>query len=185
MGLVETVYTEDGDRDFLRPPPGLPSLAPRSSDLGYPLYLSAEAWVATEVAIGYYNDLTEAMAWKYLESDLSVGHEFSQPVRTMASDRGVLHCRILSRGAFEILSGRFEKALDCVYLHDMGLFEVSEGNPPNSLYVRMIDYGRVVYAPGVGPVFSEQRAYVTVGEEGPSPGLGMWVFELAGSSESQ
>jgi hypothetical protein len=64
----------------------------------------------------------------------------------------------------ETAVGTFKKALDCLYLVDYGVIAVI--NPQGEIlgYVRLIDMGRVVYAPTVGPVYSYERLGIEPGE---------------------
>jgi hypothetical protein len=142
------------------------------------LILHGGVWEKTSDYVGTYGDLDTLLAWKYLESDISTGHEFTfQLVPSIASDV-LLHCKVLSRGSCEMKYGTYKNAVECLYIIDHGLAstETIEG----TRYYRVYDYGTITYAPGVGPVQSYERMMIdTTVPDGP--GYGDMLLELIGT----
>ena len=67
--------------------------------------------------------------------------------------------------------------LECLYVIDYGVMEYRNelGDPLG--YVRFFDYGTVIYAPGVGPVYSYERWMVEPGDP-ITTGLGDLTISL-------
>jgi hypothetical protein len=144
------------------------------------LFLDGGAWVKSDQWIGAYGDLDTLLAWKYLESDLSPGHEFShQLVPKIASDV-FLHGRVQRRLTWNTEVGTHENALECLYLIDYGVSTATDQDGLPIGFFRDIDYGAVVYAPEVGPVYCYERVLVTVGDT-LGPGLGDARLQLVGT----
>jgi hypothetical protein len=61
-------------------------------DLG-PLFLHGGAWEKTANWIGTYGDLDTLLVWKYLEANLTPGHEFVHQLIPAAADDVYLHAR--------------------------------------------------------------------------------------------
>jgi hypothetical protein len=143
-----------------------------------PLILHGGVWGKTSEYIGTYGDIDTLLAWKFLESDISVGHEFIfQLIPSLASDV-FLHCRVLSHGTVETGYGKYENAVECLYLIDHGIstMEPLEG----TRYFRVYDYGTIIYAPGVGPVLSYERMLIDAAVP-DGPGYGDFLLELIGT----
>jgi hypothetical protein len=151
-----------------------------------PLFLQGYAWLKTSEFIGSYGDLDQLLAWKYLESNLSIGHEFSQQLVPELADDVWLHARILSVGRVDTPAGHFRKVLTCLYTIDYGIMQVSSQQDPLLGYARMLDYGTVSYAPAVGPVRSYERKLVAVGDGGAlGPGIGDLELSITETSEGR
>ncbi len=123
-----------------------------------PLILHGGVWEKTEDYIGTYGDVNTLLAWKFLESDISTGHEFTfQFIPSLASDI-FIHCKVLGRGTVETGYGKYENAVGCLYIidHGMGTMELVEG----TRYFRVYNYGTITYAPGIGPVLSYERMLI-------------------------
>lgn len=149
--------------------------------LGRPLILHGYAWEKTEQWIGTYGDLDQLLAWKYLESNLNVSHEFThQLIPSLASDV-FLHCRILRNLSVETGVGTFEKAIECLYVIDYGIFEAWDAYNQLLGYGRFFDYGSIIYAPTIGPVFSYERSLCEPGDP-PTLGIGDKTLSLIGTS---
>ena len=132
-----------------------PSLVPDIEYLPYspiPLFLHGGAWEITEDHIGLYGDIDRLLAWKFLERDLSVGHEFKHQLVPSLADDVFLHCKILQRRIAGTATGIFDNALVCLYAIDYGIAVVHTLNPLDDDYYRIFDYGTVTYVPGIGPV---------------------------------
>ncbi len=145
------------------------------------LILHGGAWEKTADWIGGYGDLNPVLAWKYLERDLSTGHEFvHQLVPDLAADV-YLRVRVLGPARVETPAGVYTKAIKVFYVIDYG---VSEGidESGNSLgYSRSVGYGAIAFAPGVGPVASYERVLATWGPNGLGAGYGELQFWLRSS----
>ena len=122
------------------------------------------AWEKTTEWIGSYGDLNEELAWKFLTSDLSVGSEFSFPLLSMSTEGPMLRGRVHRQIDVKTDIGTFATALDCLYLVDLGILTVVdlEGNVDG--YIRVLQYGRVIYAPTSGPVYDYERWGVELGD---------------------
>lgn len=147
-----------------------------------PLFLHGYAWEKTDEWIGGYGDIDKLLAWKYLEADLGVGHEFTHQLLPSFADDVFLHARILTHGTYRTEAGTFQKAVECLYLLDYGVWAaVGEGDPDPIGYQRLFDYATIVYAPTVGPIYSYERRWVQPGKP-PTTGMGDLVISLIRSS---
>ena len=141
-------------------PVAAPGLLPAVYLTPTPILVHGGAWEKTDDYIGTYGDIDTEIAWKYLEADLRTGSEFDY----QAPSTGVrIKCRILGKTAIETEMGSFENGLDCLYLIDIGVMTI-EGSLDPIGYQRHITYGRVIYVPDVGPVYSYERFFVCVGD---------------------
>jgi hypothetical protein len=129
-----------------------------------------DEWIATYVEEGDYDTLPN---WKFLDADLEVGHEFTHEL-TLGD--GVLSCRILRQTEFETQAGIFEKAIECLYLFDPGILAYTTEYDTTG-WARPFEYGVVVYAPTVGPVYCYRRMYIDPGDP-PGPGAGEVTVDL-------
>jgi hypothetical protein len=145
-----------------------------------PTLLHGGIWEKVDEYIGTYGDLDTDLAWKFLESDISTGHEFSfQLVPSIASDV-FLHCKVLGQGTVETSYGTYKKAVECLYIIDYGLS--STETIDGTRYWRVYEYGTITYAPTVGPVLSYERRLIdTSAPDGP--GHGDSTLELIGAGE--
>jgi hypothetical protein len=121
-------------------------------------YLHGYAWEKTADYIGGYGDLNTLLSWKFLDRDLSPGHEFSlQLVPDLAADV-YLRARILPRRSVVTEVGRFTNCVECAYLIDYGVSEAVDEQGVSLGFFRNWDFASIIYAPDVGPVMSYQRA---------------------------
>ncbi len=142
------------------------------------LILHGGIWEKTDDHIGTYGDIDTLLAWKYLESDISVGHEFTFQLLPSLSGEIYLHCRVLSSGTVETEYGTYKNAVKCLYLIDHGIGEMQPPSGPR--FFRVYDYGTITYAPGIGPISSYERMLIdTTVPDGP--GYGDIHMELIGS----
>jgi hypothetical protein len=123
-----------------------------------PIFVHGGVWEKTARWIGTYGDIDQLLAWKFLTDDLSPGSEFTHQLVPSVADDIFLHCRIVGWKRIETDVGRFARALDCLYLVDYGVSSpfTPEGHPTTG-YVRSFSYGRVTYAPTVGPAYCHER----------------------------
>lgn len=136
-----------------------------------PTFIHGGAWEKTSDYIGTYPDSSQQVGWKFLTRDLRVGSVFTCEVGAQPGSDILLHCRIYGLRTFETTAGRFEHALDCLYILDWGVTAVSSAEGETIGYTRLIDYGRVIYAPTIGPVYCYERRLVEPGYS-PSAGFG-------------
>jgi len=145
-----------------------------------PNMIHGGAWEKTDQWIGTYGDVDTLLAWKFLEADLTEGHEFThQLIPSLAGDI-FLHCRVLGRTVVKSPAGHFWRALECLYVVDYGPFEI-RGEWGTESWRQYYDYGRVVYVPEIGPVYDYERTLIAVGKT-IGTGYGDIKVELTGSS---
>ena len=149
--------------------------------LSMPNLIHGGAWEKTAEWIGTYNDLSARLAWKFLADDITVGSEFSYQLVPDFSDDTFLHGRVHRQMSVETEVGTFEKALDCLYILDWGISTATDTQGEVVGYFRVFDYGRVIYAPTIGPVYSSERWTVEPGNP-PTPGLEDFTTILIGTS---
>jgi hypothetical protein len=150
---------------------GASSLAPGTSvgllgagcfSYACPLLIHGGVWRKTEEWIGVYTSLDTLPAWKFLEADLSDGHEFTHQLIPLLAPDVVLHCRVVGERRAKTDMCTFRKALDCIYLVDYGVGQLL--GPGALRYYRAFDYGRVLYVPEVGPVYVYERMLACVSD---------------------
>jgi hypothetical protein len=145
-----------------------------------PYFIHGYAWRKTSEWIGTYGDVDALLAWKFLEADLTDGHEFTHRLVPGLADDVFLHCRVLNTTKLETPAGVFMGALECLYMIDYGvamLLSPVEG----SGWSRIFDYGTAVYVPTLGPVYTYQRLLVDAGDP-HSPGYGEIRVSLNGAT---
>lgn len=123
-----------------------------------PLFIHGYAWVKGPAWIGTYGDVDTLPAWKFLESNVRTGHTFRhQLVPSLASDVWLL-ASVERQVAVTVPGGaKVSNAIEVLYVVDYGV-SVSVDAMGNILgSFRTFDYGKVVYAPGVGPVSDVER----------------------------
>ena len=129
-----------------------------------PLFLFGNAFEKTREYIGSYGDLNLDLAWKYLESDLRPGSEFSMQLIPDLADDVFLHVRVLNVGTVVTALGSFPRAIEVLYFVDYGVNEETDGLGNPIGFSGAFGYGTITYAPRVGPVASYERPLVDVGE---------------------
>jgi len=149
--------------------------------LDVPNLIHGGVWEKTTEWIGIYNDLSSRLAWKFLPEDITVGSEFSYQLIPEFTDHTFLHGRVHRQFDVETEIGTFEKALDCLYILDWGISAVSDIQGQIVGYIRTFDYGRVIFAPTIGPVYSYERWTVEPGTP-PTPGLADFTTSLIGTT---
>lgn len=144
----------------------------------FPLILHGGVWEKVEEYIGTYGDVDTLLAWKFLESDISTGHEFTFQLLPSITSDIFLHCRVISRGTVETQYGTYKNAVECLYMIDHGLSMMEP--PEGTRYYRIFDYGTITYAPGIGPIASYERMLLdaTVPD---GPGSGDFFLDLIGT----
>jgi hypothetical protein len=147
-----------------------------------PIFLHGGPWEKTTEYIGTYGYYPEPrLAWKFLTRDLSVGSQFTYQLNPQFKDDMFLHCLVWRQGSVDTELGVLRNAVDCLYILDWGIIAVTDVQGNLLGYVRLIDYGRVIYAPTVGPVYCYERSAVEPGDP-PSGGLGDLTERLKATS---
>ncbi len=149
----------------------------------YPILIHGGAWEKTDEYIGTYGDIDTLLAYKFLEADLSPGHEFTHQLVPSLVDDVFLHCRVLPRTPVWVDGRPYPNAVECLYVIDYGIssfWPIPGGGDPS--YCRLYDYGTVTYAPEVGPIYSYDRALVEAGNEA-SLGIGEKTLTIVHTRE--
>jgi hypothetical protein len=121
-----------------------------------PLLIHGGVWEKSDSAIVTHSFIDTIPAWKFLETPLVTGHEFTHPLGRPFGDNMFLRARYGRIGRFQTRGRHYENALEVLYLVDWGIGTVGD----ELGYYRFFDYGTVVYVPEIGPVFSYERKYV-------------------------
>ena len=154
---------------------------PRLDDVWSPLLLHGGAFEKSSDYIGNYGELDLLLAWKYLEKNLSPGHEFTHQLVPVLADDVFLHARVRAPRSVQGPAGVFEKALEVLYLVDYGISTATDPQGTEVGFVRLFDYGWILYAPTIGPVGGYERSLVGVGDP-PNSGVGDIRYELIGTA---
>ena len=121
-----------------------------------PVFLGGGVFEKTATHIGVYGDQNPLLAWKWLESNLAPGHEFTLQLVPQLADDIFLHARILGPRTVSVPSGTYENVVEVIYAVDYGIATLlDEGEPVG--YVRHFDYGTIAFSPAVGPILSKER----------------------------
>jgi hypothetical protein len=199
QNLLVDIAAVGGTRADL-PPPGGPraELARRLSlvrqrpdsrtelvePIAQPLFIHGGAWKKTHYWIGTYDDESRDPAWKFLTNDLKPGSEFTHQLIPDLADNVFLHGRVDRRFDYVTGKGIIHNCLECYYLIDYGLSEVYTVEGQVLGFQRWFAYGRVVYAPEIGPLSCLERTIATADEpvgksEWDLVGLGLeWPMAL-------
>ena len=142
-----------------------------------PLLLAGYAWEKTDTHIGTYGDVNQELAWKYLEADLSDGHEFEFGLlgEPFSADFG-LSVRVIGERDLQTPFGDYARAVETEVLVDLGeQTQVDEQGEVIGTF-RSAMVGRLVYAPTIGPVALVQRSNVP--KDLLTDPDGQYVFEI-------
>jgi hypothetical protein len=154
---------------------------PRLDEVWLPLLLHGGAFEKTSEHIGNYGVLDLLLAWKFLERNLTPGHEFTHQLVPVLADDVFLHARLRAPRTVQGPAGVFEKALEVLYLVDYGIGTVVDSMGTDVGFTRIFDYGLILYAPTIGPVGGYERSIVGVGDP-PNTGIGDTRYELIGTA---
>lgn len=186
QNLVETLtpdaagrpaVTRAGDAFLARLAQARPDLVPAlrqrnaaleglSATLVPPILVHGYIWEKTLEHIGTYGDVDQNLAWKFLEADLSPGHEFTfQLVPGLATDV-FLHALVLPPRLATYPRLTFS-AVEVVYVIDFGVTAATDESGSFLGFSRGYSYGSVIYVPRVGPVASTEYHGAQAGQ---SPG---------------
>ena len=89
-----------------------------------PMFVHGYAWRKTSDWIGTFGDIDTLLAWKFLDAELSPGHEFIHRLVPGLALDVYLHCRVLRRLSIRTPMGNFIGALECIYMVDYGVAEL-------------------------------------------------------------
>ncbi len=136
-----------------------------------PYLIHGGIWEKNDEWIGTYCYIDTNLCWKFLEEDLAPGNEFTHQLIPALTDDTFLHCKVLRMTNIRMDGHVYPNALECVYILEYGpfAFRTPSGDPYG--WCRLYDYGVVIYAPTVGPIYSYERVLVEAGD-GESPGVG-------------
>lgn len=147
--------------------------APRISTYpdALPFILFGYAWEKTDDHIGTYGDLDRLLAWKFLESDLRAGHEFTHQLLPALADDLWLHGRVVGSKDIAIGGRSYAGCVEVAYAIDYGVTETY--GLVEELFYRVLHAGTILYAPGIGPVACRER--VDFGYASITQDLGQWT----------
>jgi hypothetical protein len=140
----------------------------------YPTLIHGGVWEKNTEWIGTYClnvfPVDTLLCWKFLEADLAPGSQFAfEQIQHIAQDDFYfrsMHCRVVRQADIQVGGRLYANALECVYLVDYGLAKVCCTATCSSIgWCRPYDYGVVIYAPTVGPVYSYERRSVEAGND--------------------
>jgi len=136
-----------------------PSAAPSANGAYFdePLFLHGYAWEKTEDHIANYGDVNDEISWLYLTRNLDVGDRFDlQLVPDLAPDI-YLRGWIRERREIAVETGTYDDCVECLYALDYGVTHLTGEGGESLGYCRPLAVGLIVYAAGVGPVYSRER----------------------------
>jgi hypothetical protein len=122
-----------------------------------PLFLFGYVWEKTEEYIGTYGDLDQELAWKFLEADLSPGHQFAHQLVPLLADDIWLLARVLPRRSYTVGGVTYQNCVEVLYVLDMGVQVLTNESGEILGATRSYGAARIVYAPRVGPVHCYER----------------------------
>ena len=137
-----------------------------------------EAWIGT------YGALDQNVAWKYLEANLEVGHTFSMQLVPALADDVFLFVRVRAVRDLETPYGTFPNTVSVDYLVDQGLQIITDEGGEEIGRSRFYTFGRMEFAPEVGPVYALERIILPEIEAVPAAGVAFdYEYVLIGSGE--
>src|SRR5262245_44158692 len=111
-----------------------------AGQLPTPLFLMGGVYEKTAAHIGAYGDLGPQLAWKWLDADVTPGHEFVLQLVPTLSDQVFLHGCVLGSRTVNVPSGTYQRVIDVVYAVDYGIIEVLTDAQEVLGYMRVFDY---------------------------------------------
>ena len=175
--LVETLTLDPKAAGSMRPATHPGSGHPAATEL-LSLSLHGGAWEKTTEQIAGYGDLEMELPWKYLESDLSTGHEFVHPLFPGSGVDVLLRARVLGTTYVETAAGIYTQALDVFYVLDFGVSEATDEQGNFAGYLHQLSYGSIYYVPGIGPVAGYERMMTNYGPNGLERGYAELTHSL-------
>lgn len=130
-----------------------------------PYFIHGYAWSKTPERIGTYGDVDTLLAWKFLEANVRPGSSFRHPLVPSLADDVWLSGVVERTVAIHLPDGsRSASAIEVLYVIDYGTSYATDAmGEPVGVY-RTFDYGRVTWAPGVGPVRDLERRLAYLGD---------------------
>lgn len=104
-----------------------------------------------------HGDINTEHSWTYLEGDLSVGSEYSLQLVPDLADDVWLYGQAWSVEDREIAGTTWRKALEYMYVVDLGIQIAIDPEGHEIGYIRSYLYGSTVFVPEVGPVACHER----------------------------
>jgi len=139
--------------------PALLGALPRPNFIHGYGYLKGPLW------IGSYGDVDTLLAWKYLELNMSIGHTFVQHLVPSLADDVLLRAKVARMINYDVPGvGLVRNCFEVRYLIDYGIMTIVDSTGASVGFSRLFDTGRVIYAPGVGPVLEEERRMASAGQ---------------------
>lgn len=129
-----------------------------------PFLIHGGAWEKTSDYIGTYGDVDQLLAWKFLTSDLSAGAEFSHQLVPSLADDVFLYGRVERTLSWESGIGLHKNCIEVLYIIDYGVSLGTDATGQPLEYARIVDGGRVIYAPTLGPVYMYEIGFIQQGE---------------------
>jgi hypothetical protein len=96
--------------------------------------------------------------WLYLDGDLTPGHEFTAELGVGLADDILLTSRIWSIRSYNVAGTTYPNCVEVFYLLDMGIQEEADENGESAGFAQYYEYGVIIYAPDVGPVYSKAKS---------------------------
>jgi hypothetical protein len=122
-----------------------------------PYFLSGYAFAFEDSGYYGYGDLNTDHSWVFLEGDLAVGAQFSMQLIPDIVDDIWLYGQIWAIGDRAIDGVTWPNVLECMYAIDMGVVEFIDESGDIVGEFRQYIYGSTLYAPGFGPIASQER----------------------------
>lgn len=163
QNLVETRWELVSDRSLR-----VGTADPGDLPLDVPAFIHGGAWWMTRDSIETLPNLVpRSRFWRFLESDLRPGSEFSLILSRWngPGDPTVsLSARVLSPLRLRNEHPSWKKAVEVLYLLDRGVHRMRDSSGTVG-YVRPFDFGTVLYVSGVGPVRVREYRSAFAGSE--------------------
>ncbi len=141
-----------------------PGTAAANGVFGVPRLLRGGTWRLDGSRIGLYGEASTEPVWIYLDGSLADRTAWQARLLPGLADDVVMRARAWQTVNVDVAGFRREDALDVHYLMDYGVTAVTDENGSVFGYTRRFDYGRVVWAPGVGPVYVYERDGLTAAD---------------------
>lgn len=147
-------------RDRLRQSPGFSGSGARPSPAYRLLLLHDGAYRKTDAEIAEYRrDAVNARAWLWLVDDISVGHVFRLQLREDVAPDIWLTATVAGHEDADVPAGFFPGCLRVDYEVDFGESPCVDEDGATIGAYRQLLRGHVLYAAGVGPVFTHEEWY--------------------------
>jgi len=130
-----------------------------------PYFIHGYAWIKGPSWIGTYGDVDTLLAWKFLESNVRPGNTFRHRLVPSLAEDVWLIAGVERTVTVNVPGvGRSANAIEVIYAIDYGAAASVDAMGNVTGRYRPFDYGKVVYAPGIGPVSDLERRLAFLGE---------------------